>query len=209
MLVKLADAQWLRGNGYRHLSFLSWATSSGDQIRETALACKNELERILAKSELPNQVFFDKATLPPGAQWEPALAEAVCRSLCLIPFCCNSYYASVCCGREFSTMDRHGETRLGKHHRLIIPVYCWGEAVPPIISRFQALDISRNLFSPDRNFRSKKWFRDLVEALAKAVDESAQCLASARQVAVCDTPELTGSALEPVPPQTRLPFRRP
>ena len=209
MPVNLADAQWLSINGYRHLCFISWADRSGPQIRDTALACKEELERILAKSELPKRVFFDKGTLPAGIQWEPALAEAVCSSLCLIPFCCNSYYQSEYCGMEFATMDHFGTERLGGDHRLIIPVKCWGAQPPPIIGRFQGLDIAHNLSSPDRAFRSKRWFRTLISQLARAIDENAERLASARKAADCIAPTLKSNPFEPIPPQIKLPFQSP
>lgn len=208
MPVSLADAHWLRGNGYQHLCFVSWATNSGNQIRDTALACKTEIERILAQSELPTSVFFDQATLPPGAQWESALAEAVCSSFCLIAFCCNSYYGSMYCGREFATMDYYGTARLGSNHRLIVPVRCWGAPIPSIIGRFQAIDISHNLGCPDRRFNSKTWFKVLVEKLAQAIDESAQQLALAKKSATCNAPTLLANPFPTVAAQV-LPFQSP
>jgi len=105
---------------------------------------------------LSEEVFMDKPRLNPGYNYNEALAEAICESVCMIVVFSPLYEERSYCLREFFAMERIEEKRkqmLGEKYdrkrRMIIPIVLRGkpEDLPPKIKDIQYRDFSKILLA--------------------------------------------------------------
>jgi len=95
-------------------------------VNELHDALSGELELVTDK-----EVFLDKERLEPGYLYNEVLAEALCRSVCLIVIFTETYFNMnhTYCAREYKAMENLEEERLrllsdpdSKKYGLIIPI---------------------------------------------------------------------------------------
>jgi hypothetical protein len=105
---------------------------------------------------LSAEVFMDKPRLNPGYNYNEALAEAICESVCMIVVFSPLYEERSYCLREFLAMENIEEKRkkiLGEKYdrkrRMIIPIVLRGKPqdLPPKIKDIQYLDFSKILLA--------------------------------------------------------------
>lgn len=127
-------------------------------IDQLSTALKNYLERYLDE-----EVYVDHDRLKPGYEYNEALAQAICESVCMVVVYSPRYERHEYCLREFTAMKRIEEKRRallgpqGHGRGFIIPIVFGGDVsdLPPRIkaskhfcdfSRFTlaSTDISRN-----------------------------------------------------------------
>jgi len=112
-------------------------------LRHVVEAVKDHIELYTHKYE----VYIDKPRLVPGYQYDERLAQAICRSACMVVVYWPSYLESDYCLKEIRTMlqierERRDVLGVGLHGcRLFIPVI--------LRSQYQIID-ERN---PDRGVR--------------------------------------------------------
>jgi hypothetical protein len=102
-------------------------------IKELTDALKNYIEPYLGEP-----VFIDEERLKPGYLFNPALAEALCQSVCMIVVYSPTYEDRPYCLREYAAMEELQERRFRMMGRtigergMIIPIVFRGEEfIPP------------------------------------------------------------------------------
>jgi len=158
---------------FRYSCFLSYQRGNDllDRfIRELFQGLSDELGLV---TSLP--VWFDTARIAVGERWAMASAEALLRSVCMVPVLTPTYFSKqrYYCSREYLAMERIEASRsraTGRPESLILPVVLRGaEHLPKIVTeRRQYLDFSQYLAFGVRQFRSPK-FGELVSELARRV----------------------------------------
>jgi len=131
--------------------------------------------------------FIDKNRLRPGFRWEPAIAQALCRSRCLILVYNDQYFTREYCILEFRAMcaleaKRAGKSGNGKGNNakpkgsMIIPVIvqsAGGEdetpVLPPEVQEFEWYDF-RSILDPSRQFKNKKYLEKVREIYKRVED---------------------------------------
>jgi hypothetical protein len=91
--------------------FISYPHGDGEVVKPFMENLRSALRsRLEPYVDLP--VFYDKERLEPGYLYNAALAEAVCRSLCMIVVYMPRYESSSYCLRELSAMEELERRRL-------------------------------------------------------------------------------------------------
>lgn len=95
-----------------------------------AQALESELEPMIG----PGRVYIDRERLKPGYRFDPALAQGLCASACMIVVYVPQYVKHEYCLREFRAMQLLEEERraalngkLESHQGMIIPVILRGD----------------------------------------------------------------------------------
>jgi hypothetical protein len=125
-----------------------------------------------------HEVYFDEKRLVPGYKYDEKLAEAICRSACMIIVYWPSYLESAYCKREIEAMLDIEEKRrkvLGAElHgcRLFIPVILRGnfEELPERVTKgCQYLDYKAQAVSPDFNIGDDDWMSGELYRIAEYI----------------------------------------
>ena len=187
---------WLERNQYRYCCFISWPTAGG---RKAELLVKRLKEAIIEEAPqrgLPAEVFTSDS-IPHGADWEPKMAEALCRSIAMVAICGPEYYDSQWCGREWAGMLDLAESRLGAEDPRILPLLMQPlrsaqtsglvqvEQLPPPVERLHCgKDLSRLRLRSDRYHKTNE-FDDIVSGIVDRIQEIARLLAERERAADC------------------------
>jgi hypothetical protein len=135
---------------------------------------------------LDEPAFLDEAKLRGGQYWEPALAQAICQSLCMVVVYTPQYERPLhhCCQREYAAMEKLAEQRLAQirsavdNHSLIIPIILRGDIdnLPPKIKERQYIDFrpftlaSRNISKNSKLVRKVQEIVDTINRLLQAFE---------------------------------------
>jgi hypothetical protein len=135
------------------------------------------------------QVYLDRKRLEGGDFFNPALATAVCESVCMIAFYTPTYFQldSMYCAREFKAMEELETRRLnalgaaGRIPGLIIPVIFRGWEVFPqqIKDTRQCYDFEKYNFSSRRRLSQQADARAEIRQIAQLVFNRGRALAAA------------------------------
>ncbi len=139
-----------------------------------ALASKLSFIRQYTDTET---AFIDKNRLKAGFRWEPALAQALCRSRCLILVYNEQYFAREYCMLEYRAMCALELRRVGRPmNSMIIPVIvqCPGDideapVLPPEVNAFEWIDF-RSILLPSRQFNTQKCL-EKVRGISKRIED--------------------------------------
>lgn len=144
---------------------------------------------------MEEQLFVDSARMRGGTFFNPALADALCRSVCMLVVYTPTYFSlnHVYCAREYRAMEKLEAMRLARLQAqrqcegLIIPVILRGaEYLPP------AIRDRRQYYSFERfSLRSRKIARDAqfeqyVREIAKSIHTRKIVLAPLADEFTCD-----------------------
>lgn len=125
-----------------------------------------------------HEVYFDDKRLVPGYQYDEKLAEAICRSACMIIVYWPSYLESDYCKKEIEAMleieDRRRQLLGADLHgcRLLIPVILRGkfEELPERVTRdCQYLDYKAQAVKPDFNIGDDDKMSDELYRIAEYI----------------------------------------
>lgn len=159
---------------FQYACFISYSHGQNDLVRgfmdQFTAALGDELETLV---DLP--IYLDKLRLQPGFLFNEALAEALCRSVCMVAVYTPVYETKPYCGREYEAMVRL-ETRrrklagLAGEQGLIIPVVLRGFDHLPVRlkGQRQAEDFSQFTLA-DRQIRRNPKFGRKVQAIAQQI----------------------------------------
>jgi TIR domain len=166
-----------------------------------------------------HEVYFDNKRLVPGYEYDERLAEAICRSACMVIVYWPSYLESDYCKKEMAAMldlEKKRRQLLGDElHgcRLLIPVILRGrfEELPEEVTKgCQYLDYKAQATKPDFNmgeddktseelFRIAEYIKSLCDKMKNASDE---LFAECHQYAFPALPAPAAQdAIQPAPPQ--------
>lgn len=174
-------------NEFEYACFISYRYAQGALIKEfideLALALKNRLG-ILG---FEKKVFVDRERLKHSHSVNPGLADAICRSVCMIVVYNNNYFDKnhPFCAKEYCAMVELEKERLGaknypKKINLIIPIVLrHPENIPAEIINRNPCDFSKIYTDPEEHYRilnRKKKMRNqsyLEIAYPKEIEEIA------------------------------------
>jgi hypothetical protein len=130
-------------------------------------------------------VYFDEKRLVPGYQYDEKLAQAICRSACMVVIYWPAYLESDYCKKEMQTMldiEARRREQLDLHgDRLFIPVIIHGrfEDLPEqLTTGTQYLDYTAQATRPNANlgnnhkmsqqlYKTAKYIKDLCDKMKK------------------------------------------
>ena len=177
------------GSGFQWACFVSYRHGQGDLIKDFIEDLSKALENRLGLLGMGLKVFVDKERLSPSFSVTPGLAEAICRSVCMVVVYNNGYFDknNPFCAREFCTMVELEEERLRSNKldpklNLIIPVMLrHAEHIPTPIYDRNPCDFSSLYTNPEEHYRilrlkSKLKQTTLEIAYAKEIDRIAQII---------------------------------
>jgi len=163
-----------------HACFISYrhpAASGGREeklIRHVVKAIEDHIQMYTHD----HPVYFDKGRLVPGYQYDERLAEAICRSACMVVVYWPSYLESDYCLKEIRAMleiEERRRARLGASlHgcRLFIPVILRGklEDLPEDVRKnCQYLDYKAQATKPDVNLGDDETMSEQLYAVAEYI----------------------------------------
>jgi hypothetical protein len=163
-----------------HACFISYrhpATAGGREeklIRHVVKAISDHVQMYTHE----HQVYFDEMRLVPGYQYEERLAEAICRSACMVVVYWPSYLESDYCRKEIRAMLDIEERRkrclggLLQGCRLFIPVILRGkfEDLPEDIrAGCQYLDYKAQATKPDVNIGDDEAMSERLYTVAEYI----------------------------------------
>jgi TIR domain len=121
---------------------------------------------------IDEKIYIDEDRLKPGYNFNLALAQAMCKSVCMIVLFNPRYERRSYCLREFLAMEILENERiqlLGNNHditkRMIIPILLRGkdEDIPPKIKEIQYRDFSNFQLVGRRLKEDNNFYNDLKE----------------------------------------------
>jgi hypothetical protein len=186
---------------YRHLEQSELAERF---IEDLSSALRSELG-----PWMDEKIFIDDDRMRAGTLYNPALADALCRSICLLSVYTPNYFSRehIYCAREYRAMENLEKARLSRlvrqqpHEGLIIPIILRGEEVlPPTIRDY------RHYYSFERfSLRSRKIARDPqfekhLRGIAKSIHALKLALAPLADEFTCDCDTFTFPTEEEVRP---------
>jgi hypothetical protein len=204
-----------------HACFISYRHPAAKDSREEKLI-GHVLKAITDHVQMythEHEVYFDNKRLVPGYEYDERLAEAICRSACMVIVYWPSYLESDYCKKEMAAMldlEKKRRQLLGDElHgcRLLIPVILRGrfEELPEEVTKgCQYLDYKAQATKPDFNmgeddktseelFRIAEYIKSLCDKMKNASDE---LFAECHQYAFPALPAPAAQdAIQPAPPQ--------
>ncbi len=116
-------------SGFKWACFVSYRHGQGDLLKDFIEELSKALTNRLGFMGMALEVFVDKDRLNPSYSVTPGLAEAICRSVCMIVVYNNGYFDknNPFCAREFCAMVELEDERLRANNidpklNLIIPI---------------------------------------------------------------------------------------
>lgn len=205
---------------FKHSCFISYRHAQKDMVK----AFVTDLHEALANEVVPLtdlDVFVDWERLTGGDFFNPALARAVCESVCLIVVFTPTYFSNAhsYCAREYKGMEMLESQRLDslgdptdKEHGLIIPIVLRSENSLPqeVKDRRQYHDFTKFSLGERRLTKSRE-YAPIVRDIAQYIHQRYQALTALPNdpCAGCETfalptddeirPWLTGMLAAPAP----------
>jgi TIR domain len=184
----------------RHACFISHCHGHGELMTRFIA----DLEEALTSSLDPymkEPVFIDRARLQPGYRFNPALATAICESLCMVAVLVPRYFESSYCLCELEAMKRIEDerfTRMGRaapnDRGLIVPILLRGtrsELPESISGHIHYSDF--HTFSPaDRRIVRTRQFSTRIDDIARFIFDLRKSFV---RVAATDAVDCTNAAL--------------
>lgn len=203
-----------------HACFISYRHPSADGNREQKLighvvkAISDHVQMYTHEHE----VYVDSRRLVPGYQYDERIAEAICRSACMVVVYWPSYLESDYCRRELEAMleieDRRRQILGHELHgcRLFIPVILRGrfEELPERVTKgCQYLDYKAQATRPDVNLgeddkTSEELYRiaEYIKALCDKMKSARESLfGKCQQYGFTLPSPVTPERIQPPPPQ--------
>jgi hypothetical protein len=181
---------------FEHACFISYRHHEQSRIAERFIldlssALRNELVLMMEED-----IFFDRERMQGGAFFNPALANALCKSICMIVIYTPTYFstAHTYCAREYRAMEKLEQARLsrlkdqlGREAGLIIPVILRGLELLPETIRAQRQYYTFDRFClSSRELARNRQFEDRVRELASVIHARKRMLAPLADELTCD-----------------------
>lgn len=170
--------------------FISYCHGQHELTRTFINQFKQALESSL-EPRVPRtgkEVYFDKDRLKPGYEYNEALAQAICKSVCMIVVYSPKYESQPYCVREFEGMklvEQERRALLGsawpQEYGMIIPIIFRGDPdkLPEDIRAYRHYcDFTRFTTADPRISKNKKYV-EKIEKIAEAIAESYSSLTKA------------------------------
>jgi len=164
---------------FKYSCFISYCHGQGKWIRQFVTKLEEELVNRL-DFYLDEPIFLDNKRLGPGYQFNEAIPEAICHSICMIVVYVPKYKRKEYCLREFAAMQmietQRRESMGGEFPRkygMIIPIILRGEpdTIPSWISgRYQYVDLSKFATGTDDIFSADETIQE-IESIAKTINK--------------------------------------
>lgn len=185
MEISEATEHWLKANGYKYYSFVSYPKIH-DNIGRFAMCVKQEIEKQLAATVQAPKVFVDDKDIKPGSNWEGTLSTELCSSVAMVALCVSAYYRTAhrWCGIEWAAMDSLGSHRLrGYLLRPIIPVMLRLEQpIPHAVLATQYVEMTAASLTWEK-YCTTVAFRKNIKQVVNYIGEVAEALAANRAIA--------------------------
>lgn len=185
-------------SSFKWACFISYRHGQGELIKEFIDDLQLALENRLGLLGFGLGVFVDKDRLKPSYSVNPGLANAICRSVCMIVVFTNNYFDknSPFCAKEFCAMielekERLRENSLPAELNLIIPILLRKpDNIPREILDRNPCNFSAMFTNPEEHYRIFKLknelqqssieiaFPDDIEEIAAVIVELYQILTS-------------------------------
>jgi TIR domain-containing protein len=128
---------------FEHACFISYRHHEQSQLAERFILDLSEALRNELTLMIEEDIFVDRERMKGGMFFNPALAHALCKSVCMIVVYTPTYFSRVhtYCAREYRAMEMLEKARLirlkdqrGREAGLIIPIILRGlESLPDAI----------------------------------------------------------------------------
>jgi hypothetical protein len=210
---------------FEHACFVSYRHHEQSQLAERFIldlcgALRNELTLLVEED-----IFVDRERMQGGTLFNPALANALCKSACMIVVYTPTYFswAHTYCAREYRAMEKLEEARFarlnsqqGREAGLIIPVILRGrESLPEAIRAQRHCYTFERFCLSSRELARNRQFEDRVREIASVIHARKNALAPWADELTCDchsfvfpTEEEVRPWLEKMIPSTNpFPFR--
>ncbi len=194
---------------FQYACFISYRHGQGELIKDFIEELTTAIENRLGLLGHPLKVFVDKERLKPSYSVDPGLAEAICKSVCMIVVYNNGYFDtnSPFCAREFCAMvDLEGERlrskKLPKKLNLIIPILLrHPEKLPSEIFDRNPCDLSEIYTNPEKHFQILKMKKKLNQsaleiAYPKEMEKIAGVIDDMYRTLTADGDDLCGDCIE-------------
>jgi hypothetical protein len=181
---------------FEHACFISYRHYEQSQLAERfildlASALRNELSLMMEED-----LFVDRERMRGGTFFNPALANALCKSVCMIVVYTPTYFswAHTYCAREYRAMEKLEEVRLsrlkdqrGREAGLIIPIILRGqESLPAIIRSKRHWYTFERFALSTREIARNRQFEDRVREIASVIYARKSTLAPLADELTCD-----------------------
>jgi hypothetical protein len=195
---------------FEHACFISYRHHEQSQLAERFIldlsgALRNELVLMMEED-----IFFDRERMQGGTFFNPALANALCKSVCMIVVYTPTYFSRLhtYCAREYRAMEKLEEARLsrlkgqlGRETGLIIPVILRGQELLPETIRAQRQYYTfERFYLSSRELARNRQFEDRVRELASVIHARKRTLAPWADELTCDCHSFTFPTEEEVHP---------
>lgn len=179
-----------------HPCFISYCHGQHELTKTFILQLKEALDSSLEPLGV-GEAYFDQERLKPSFDFNEALAQAVCQSVCMIVVYSPKYVMQPYCLREFEGMklvEQKRKALLGsawpQERGMIIPIIFRGEVdkLPEDIRACrQYVDFSRFILADTRINKNRKYARE-IEKIAEVIAESSSLLGRVNKnlCAICD-----------------------
>jgi len=210
---------------FDHACFVSYRHHQQSQIAERFIldladALRNELTLMMEED-----IFIDTERMRGGTFFNPALANALCKSVCMVVVYTPTYFSwsHMYCAREYRAMERLEEARLsrlrnqqGREAGLIIPIILRGlDSLPDSIRDNRHFYTFERFCLSGRELARNRQFEDRVREIATVIHARKRALAPWADELTCDcngfvfpTEEEVRPWLERmIPSRSAFPFR--
>jgi len=169
---------------FDHACFISYRHHEQSQLAEKFIgdlctALRNELTVLIDED-----LFVDRERMRGGVFFNPALARALCKSVCMLVVYTPTYFSKVhlYCAREYRAMEDLEQRRLAKLKKslssecgLIIPIVLRGETSLPMKIKAARHYYSFERFSlTSRELAKNRQFEELVREIATVIHQRKQ-----------------------------------
>jgi hypothetical protein len=172
---------------FEHACFISYRHHEQSQLAERFIldlfgALRNELTLMVEED-----IFVDRERMKGGTFFNPALANALCKSICMIMIYTPTYFSSsnTYCAREYRAMEMLEAARLSrlkdqKSHEagLIIPIILRGsESLPEMVRKHRQYYTFERFSLSSRELARNRQFEDRVREIASVIHARKRALA--------------------------------
>jgi hypothetical protein len=174
-------------------------------ISDLSSALRNELALMIEED-----LYLDRERMRGGTFFNPSLARALCKSVCMIVIYTPTYFSKThpYCAREYRAMEHLEQLRLAKLDRtfsrecgLIIPIVLRGEASLPEDIRANRHYYSFERFSlTSREIAKNKQFEQMVRDIASVIHARKQMFDALGEDLTCDCDEFNFPSNEDISP---------
>jgi hypothetical protein len=186
---------------FKHACFVSYRHHEQSELAERFVsdlcgAVRNELAVLLEED-----LYIDRERLHGGQFFNPSLAGALCKSVCMIVIYTPTYFsrAHLYCAREYLAMEKLERARLARvsdQNRydggLIIPIILRGESsLPANIREHRHYYTFERFCLASRTLARNSQFEKSIRTIAFEIHERMQMLAPLADELTCDCENFT------------------